>query len=191
MVIGKATFRLRAGRCSCQEAVRRRLRVFALFLGLAGCSEPVPHRAGPTRNQVEVEGVRLDRWEKDELRHRARAASARFDRSRRHVEANSVEIDAFDHPSGVRTARASAPNAAIDLKTDAITLFGGVTIADREGRTVETSTVVYQPKAGLARAPGPVVVRGSNFEAHAPSLELDVNQKTLKAPGKISAQIKP
>jgi LPS export ABC transporter protein LptC len=137
---------------------------------------------------VQVEGVRFERWENGALRYRGNASSAKLDRVRRKIRAEEVEVEAFegDRPA----AKVHAPRAEIDLASSSAIGAGGVSITDAEGRVLTTSTATLDLERSRAVAPGPVVVRGANFEAHAPSMSFEIDRRVVETPGPAKAVVR-
>jgi LPS export ABC transporter protein LptC len=118
----------------------------------------------PEANQVLFEGVRIDRFEKDRLRTRARIRSARLDRESGHVTGGSVEAEVYDETSALE-ARVTSPRMVSDLRSHVVRLEEGVVITDRVGRTLRTETIQYDSSADRLETSAKVEIDGDNFHA--------------------------
>lgn len=118
------------------------------------------------------EGVTIDRFEGDRLRHRARMASGQLDRSRGTAEGTLVRVETRDEQPKPR-AIVTAVRGRTELPTKAVVLEGKVTVHDRDGRTIRADVITYDVEADTVDATGRVVFEGANFRAEADGLHFD------------------
>ena len=110
------------------------------------------------------EQVRIDRWEQDRLRYRARIRSVRLDRDSGHMIGETVDIESLDRTAQV-DARVTAPRMVSDLRSRLVRLEGGVVAVDRDRRTLRSETLQYDSGADRLETSAPVEIEGDNFRA--------------------------
>ncbi len=158
-------------------------------LGCSTSPRAVPTgRTKPAENQVFFEGVRVDRFEKDHLRHRARIRTARLDRDSGQVLGETIEAEVLDQDTVVE-ARVTAPRMVSDLRSRQVQLEGGVEIRDRAGRTLRTETLQYDSSADRLETSAPVEIEGDNFHATGGRLTGQPRKGELEVEGAASATI--
>lgn len=137
------------------------------------------------------EGVTIDRFEGDHLRHRARLASGRLDRVRGTAEGVSVRVETRDEAPTPR-AIVTADRGHTQLPTKAVVLEGHVTVDDREGRTIRAEVITYDVDADTVDATGKVVFEGANFRVETEGLHFDRRSGLVDAgPAKATVRRQP
>jgi LPS export ABC transporter protein LptC len=158
------------------------------------CSSPprddVASAAKPAENQVLFEGVRIDRWEEDRLRYRARIRSVRLDRESGHVLGETVAADVLDR-QGETEARVTAPRMTSDLRSRRVRLLDGVVITDRQRRTLRSETLDYDSAADRMETSEPVQIEGDNFRATGRRLFGQPREGHLEVDGPTTATVTP
>lgn len=169
-----------------------------LFGLLAGaCGAPPPLRSsGSERSGRDVavfSGVTADRFEGGRVRRRVRLERAELDRERRTLSATGVELESRGAaPRGAAgeapVARARAARGSSELPPRELLLEGGVEVVDRAGTTLSASRMTYAVDAERLVAPGPVVVRGGNFEAHGGAMTVETASGAARLEGPLRAR---
>jgi LPS export ABC transporter protein LptC len=173
---------------------QERNRGFLIHLSLlasVACSTPRPDDASetkPAENQVLFEQVRIERWEQDQLRYRARIETVRLDRDSGHMTGEIVSVDALDREAQIQ-ARVTAPRMVSDLRSRQVRLEGGVRIVDREKRTLRSETLDYDSGADQMETSTPVEIEGENFRARGRRLYGQPRAGALEVEGPTTATV--
>lgn len=166
----------------------------AAFLAMNACSSGSSAKeagsgGAPAENQVLFDGVRVDRFERDRLRHRAHLAQARLDRASGTVTGEVVEAQALEGEE-VR-AEVRAPRMRSELKSRTVTLEGGVTVTDHEGKTLRTETLTYDSARDWLETSAPVSIEGENFHATGGRLTGHARAGRLEVEGPAAGRVLP
>lgn len=162
-------------------------------LAATSCSTPARDEevgSKPAEHQVLFEGVRIERWEQDRLRYRARIRNARLDRDSGHVTGETVRADVLDEAAQVE-ARVTAPRMVSDLRSGRVSLESGVAVTDRDRRTLRTETLRYDSRADQLETSAPVEIEGENFRASGGRLSGQPRGGRLFVEGPSTATVTP
>lgn len=169
-------------------------RVAILLVFLTACTLDPPRKVTlaeglpRTENVVELEGVAVDRFDRDRLATRAEMQSAKVDRAEGTIAGERVGILAYDETNAL-AARLEAPRGV--AKRGTATLSGGVTLRDREGRVMRSESMIYDADRGTVTAPSEVTIEGENFIARGTSLVYSQKDDLVEVTGPLTATITP
>lgn len=170
------------------------LRLAILLVSLSACTLDPPRKVTlaeglpRTENVVELEGVAVDRFDRDQLATRAEMRRAKVDRAEGTIAGEEVGILAYDETKAL-AARVEAPRGV--AKRGTATLEGGVSLRDREGRVLRSERMIYDADRGTVTAPGEVTIEGENFVARGTSLIYTQKDSLIEVTGPLSATITP
>ncbi|MBK6689699.1 MAG: LPS export ABC transporter periplasmic protein LptC [Deltaproteobacteria bacterium] len=159
---------------------------------LSAC-DPPPVTAVPiARRQVELRGVVIDRFAKDQLRDRTVVERAELDRAAGVVTGERVKSELYrkDGPL-IPEAELVADRATSELGPKRVILEGAVRLADPQGRVVRTERLVYEGQAGTITTDQPVVLEGQNFRAEGRGLVGNLEAGTIELGPPVRAFIVP
>lgn len=173
--------------------------LLSLALGPVACQAlepppaPIPPASGAPAapSEVRLFGVVAESFHADRLVSRATAAELRVDRRKGEVRASPVEIERFDAETAQPTGRLSAARAVGHLSSRDVLLEGDVTVRDVANRSARSERAQYLDAAQRLEMPGPVEVRGDNFEASGASARYAFESERLEVAPPIRAEVRP
>jgi hypothetical protein len=157
-----------------------------------GAGLPLPTDPRTAGHLAELDGVLIDRFDRDQIHYRARVERVHFDRQGGVATGEGVAVDVLekDDPKSTKV-HVTAPRGKSVLRSRVVTLEGGVVMHDRDGRTMKTEAATYDAPADHLDAPGDVTLEGDNFRAQGASLTGKPMAGTLEVGGPARAHVDP
>lgn len=177
--------------------MRRVASLLALSLGLsAACRDAglEPPDDPVDGERVVLREVLLERFEDDRLASRSRVATLYLERAEGLARGEGVQVEVVDREAGPRApprAQISAPRGQSLLRTRVVTLEGGVTLTDADGRVLTTDAASFDAVADHLESHGPVTLSGENFRATGARLVGQPGRGHLEVEGPVRGTITP